>query len=186
MTSERELKLALADRAALRERLRAAGARVLHAEAFEDNALWDKDGALRAAGCLLRLRRDSRGARLTYKGPATFEEGVKVRLEHETTVGDAARLEAILGALGYAPVRRYQKYREEWQLDHVVIAVDRTPIGDFVEFEGGDAKRAAERCGCDPKAALTADYLTLYAAYRERHPEAPPEMVFVGGGASDG
>lgn len=178
MTSERELKLVLDDRAALRERLQSEGARRLHDENFEDNTLWDREGALRAAGCLLRLRRDGRGTRLTFKGPAAFEEGVKVRTEHETAVDDEDNLAAILAALGYAPARRYQKYREEWQLAGVVVALDRTPIGDYVEFEGDAASAVAARCGCDPATALAADYLALYDAYRASRADAPSDMLF--------
>lgn len=178
MTSERELKLALDDRVALRERLRSEGALRLHAENFEHNTLWDRGEQLRSAGSLLRVRRDGQGTRLTFKGPASFEGGVKVRTEHETRVDNEASLEEILRALGYVPVRQYQKYREEWRLDGVVIALDRTPIGDFVEFEGDLASAVAQRCGCDPATALEQSYLALYDNHRASHPEASSEMVF--------
>jgi adenylate cyclase class 2 len=186
VTRERELKLALADTAGLRERLRRVGARPLHEESFEDNVLWDRDGELRASGRLLRLRRDGQGTRLTYKGPPVFDRGVKIREEHETSVADGESVEAILEALGYAPTRRYQKYREEWQLGDVVIALDRTPMGEFVEFEGAAAWAAAERCGCDPASALDADYLALWEGHRGRHPEAPKDMVFPAAQEGDG
>ncbi len=178
MSSERELKLAVDDRAALRRRIQREGAVELHPESFEDNLVWDRDGELRAAGCLLRLRTDGRGARLTFKGPASFESGVKVRAEYETAVDDADELAAVLQALGYERARRYQKHREEWRLHGVIIALDRTPMGHFVEFEGELAREVATRCGCDPESALTADYLALYDAHRRRHPEAPADMVF--------
>jgi adenylate cyclase class 2 len=169
----------------LRRRLEAEGARLLHAESFEDNEIWDRGDELRAAGRLLRLRRDGRGARLTFKGPATYEGRLKVRDEHETAVEDAESLERILGALGYSPVRRYQKYREEWALGGVLVALDRTPLGWFVEFEGEAAVAAAERCGCDARGALLHDYLTLWTAHRQTHPGAPADMVF-GGEDGDG
>jgi predicted adenylyl cyclase CyaB len=178
VASERELKLAVDDRAALRQRLRQEGAVERHSDSFEDNLVWDRGGELRDAGCLLRLRTDGRGVRLTFKGPASFEDGVKVLAEHETAVDSDETMAALLRELGYETVRRYQKYREEWQLADVIIALDRTPIGDFVEFEGDRATEVAKRCGCEPETALTADYLALYEAYRRRHPEAPTDMVF--------
>jgi len=140
----------------------------------------------RAAGELLRLRTDGHGVRLTYKGPPSYEDGVKVRTELETTVASAASLEAILTALGYSCVRRYQKYREEWQLDGVIVALDRTPMGTFVEFEGEGAVEVALRCECDLAEALEADYLALYDAFRRRHPAAPADMVFDTAGPEDG
>lgn len=178
MSSEREIKIAVRDPAELRRRLRARGAALLHEEGFEDNLVWDRNGELRAAGCLLRLRHDDRGARLTFKGPATFEDAVKVRDEHESSVGDAESVKALLEALGYEIVRRYQKYREEWRLGEVIIALDRTPMGDFAEFEGPRASAAAEACGCSLEAALEGDYLALYEAFRETRPTAPSDMVF--------
>ena len=45
----------------------------------------------------------------------------------------------LLVRLGYRVVRRYEKVREEWQLGATMVALDHTPIGDFVEFEGDDA-----------------------------------------------
>ena len=186
MASERELKLAVDDMALLRQRLRACGATPLHDESFEDNLVWDRRGELRAAGELLRLRTDGRGVRLTFKGPPSYEDGVKVRTEHETAIESAARLGAILTALGFRCERRYQKYREEWQLEEVIVALDRTPMGSFVEFEGADAAAAAVRCGCDPAEALEADYLTLYDAFRRRHPAAPVDMVFGAAGSAGG
>ena len=178
MSSERELKIAVPDPAALRRRLRAGGATLLHDEGFEDNFVWDRGGELRAAGCLLRLRNDDRGTRLTFKGPASFEGAVKVRAEHETSVGNAESVRALLEALGYEVVRRYQKYREEWRLGQVIVALDRTPMGDFVEFEGPQASQVAAACGCSPATALEDDYLTLYETFRQSRPAAPADMVF--------
>ena len=62
-----------------------------------------------------------------------------MREEIETEAASARRLLAILAALGYAPVFRYEKYREEFARRGVVIAIDETPIGTFVEIEGEEA-----------------------------------------------
>ncbi|HKI87263.1 MAG TPA: hypothetical protein VKA53_11030, partial [Thermoanaerobaculia bacterium] len=65
-----------------------------------------------------------------------------------------------------------------WRLGGVVVALDKTPIGDFVEFEGEGADKLARRCSLDPEIAERRSYLRLYEEYREQHPEAPDEMVF--------
>lgn len=185
MSDERELKFAVDDLTALRQRLRAAGATELHAESFETNELWDREGELRAGGSLLRLRTDGAGCRVTFKGPPRFDKGVKVRIEHETAIASSKRMAAVLAALGYSPVYRYEKYRAEWQLGDVVVALDRTPMGDFAEFEGPAAAAAAGAAGCAPETALEEDYLGLYESWRREHPNAPEFMVFAEQVAAD-
>lgn len=175
---ERELKFHCSDLGAVRRDLETTEAEILSAEAFEDNLILDRDGELAASERLLRLRADGYGARLTYKGPATYESGVKVREEIETGIEKPEELRAILESLGYQRVRRYQKYREEWRLDGVVICLDRTPIGDFVEFEGSDAARLARRFGFEPADADPRSYLKIYQDHRLENPVAPEDMVF--------
>jgi adenylate cyclase class 2 len=180
-TVERELKFAQVEHATLRERLQELEAERERSAAFEDNWLFDRDGELEAAGCLLRLRSDARGARLTFKGPPRFEGTTKIRQEHETRVGDAGEARALLESLGYRAMRRYQKVREEWELGGITIALDHTPIGDFAEFEGEGAETVARRCGFDLERAERRNYLRLYDDHRREHPEAPPDMVFADG-----
>lgn len=175
---ERELKFGDADLSALVERLQELGAERVAASSLEDNLIFDRDGALRGEDKLLRLRSDRNGARLTFKGPTTFEETTKVRLERETEIADAEAAREILEQLGYNASRRYQKMREEWHLGGVTVSLDHTPIGDYVEFEGRGAEKVASRCGYDPADAERRTYLRLYEDYLKDHPDAPPEMVF--------
>jgi len=174
---ERELKFS-ANLSELRERLLELEAERGSASAFEDNLVLDRGQALRKKGCLLRLRTDRHGARLTFKGPATFEDGVKVREERETRVDSSEAIRHILESAGFTAVAQYQKYREEWRLGSIVVALDHTPIGDFVEFEGEGSAKVAQRCGLDPAAAEPRSYLEIYADYRKEHPDAPDDMVF--------
>jgi len=175
---ERELKFRTEGLEVVRERLVDLEAERLGPAHFEDNLILDRDGALEQQGCLLRLRADGRGVRVTYKGPRRMDGHAKVRLEHETSVGDLARAQAIFESLGYRVVRRYQKVREEWRVGGVEVALDHTPMGDFVEIEGDRAEVLAKRFGLDLKKAEQRSYLRLYDDYRRDHPEAPEEMIF--------
>lgn len=177
-SSERELKFSGVEHSVLRERLIDVSAECEGSGAHEDNWVYDRAGVLSGEGRVLRLRVDRRGTHLTFKGPAAFDGKVKIREEHETSVGDANQMRAILEALGYEVVGRYQKIREEWRLGSIIIALDHTPIGDFAEFEGPDCERVAKRCGFDPDKAERRSYLRLYADYRREHPNAPPHMAF--------
>lgn len=175
---EHELKFPCADLDALEARLAELGAEQRAPRTFEDNLVFDRDGELAAGGRLLRLRLDRHGLRLTFKGPASFEGGVKSRLEQEVEVSDAEGACGILESLGYRVVRRYQKRRGEWTIDGVAVAVDETPLGGFVEFEGPTASQAARRCGFDPERAERRSYLELWEDHRRDDPAAVEDMVF--------
>ena len=175
---ERELKFPAEGLETVRARLIEMEAERIGPGSFEDNWVLDKDAELQNAGCVLRLRTDGQGARVTFKGPRRFEGAIKVRREIEINVSDRESARALLEALGYRVESRYQKKREEWQLGGVTIALDHTPIGDFVEFEGERAEVVAKRCGFEESRAEPRSYLALYADYRTSHPDSPAEMVF--------
>jgi predicted adenylyl cyclase CyaB len=176
---ERELKFALQGRSLddMRQRLVAAGAERKRAAARECNWVFDRRDELFGSSRLLRLRTDGSGCRLTFKGPPRFEENLKVRDEIEVTVAHAEAMRDLLVRLGYRVVRRYEKVREEWRLAAVTVALDHTPIGDFVEFEGDDAVQAAARMSFDPGTAERRSYLRLYEDWRREHPELPADMM---------
>lgn len=175
---EKELKFACASLEDLRERLRQMEAERLAAAGSEDNWIYDRNKKLTNAKELLRLRIDRKGARLTYKGAPRFEDDLKIRVEHETEVEDADQIHSILENLGFSVVHRYQKKREEWHVGGVTVALDHTPIGDFVEFEGDGAGSIARRFGFDLEQSERLSYVELYQSYREQNPDAPPDMVF--------
>ena len=68
---------------------------------------------------------------------------MKSREEIETSIGDGDDAAPGLRALGFTPRFRYQKYREERPLGGLIVAIDETPIGVFVELEGQEAEIAA-------------------------------------------
>ena len=175
---EKELKFSCPSLEDLRERLREMEAERLAAAGSEDNWIYDRKSKLINAQELLRLRIDRKGARLTYKGAPRFEDDVKIRVEHETEVEDADQIHSILENLGFSVVHRYQKKREEWHVGGVTVALDHTPIGDFVEFEGDGAGSIARRFGFDLEQSERLSYVELYQSYREQNPDAPPDMVF--------
>jgi len=184
---ERELKFPVEGLEGLRERLVEIEAERVGPASFEDNWVLDRDGELEARGCVLRLRNDGRGARLTLKGPRQMDGYAKVRSEYEIAVGDLETARALFEALGYHMVRRYQKVREEWKVGGVEIALDHTPIGDYAEFEGDRAEVLAKRCGLNLKEVEQRSYLRLYEDYLKSHPDAPPGAAGFGenGDAAD-
>jgi len=161
---ENEIKLAFPSPETAVRRLLDAGARVVHARAFEDNTLFDlADRPLTKSGRLLRLRDFDGAAILTFKAPVLGEHRHKVKIEHETAVSDPEALRSILRALGFEVVYRYQKYRAIYELHAVVAALDETPLGTFVELEGApdDVDRAAAALGAGPSDFIRATYREL-------------------------
>ena len=178
---EVEIKVPAGDREGFRRKLRDQGARPLAPAHFESNDLYDRgDGELANRGCALRLRRTEGGSTLTFKGPARFEAGIKMREERETTVSDPEEMDRILVAVGFERRFRYEKQREEWELEGCAIAVDETPIGDFAEIEGEppEIRRVLQRLGLDFSQAILDSYVELYRRRRRQDPSLPKDMVF--------
>ena len=178
---EIEVKIPVEDLDAVRRGLQERGAVATRARHDECNDLYDHpDGRLAAAGCALRLRRTAGLCLLTFKGPARFEQGIRTREERETTVGEAGEAEAILVGAGLARRFRYEKLREEWALAGCAVALDETPIGNFVEIEGDPARirEAVTALGLDFASATPYSYPHLYSLKRKETPALPPDMVF--------
>ena len=119
----------------------------------EFNALFDSiDDALRGSGRVLRLRWLDHGQSiLTFKGPATYHEGMKTREETELHFTDRDAMIGILNGLGFSVSLEYEKTRESWNFDTVVVALDTLEFGRFIEIEGDEdqIRRAADRLGLD-------------------------------------
>ncbi len=178
---EVEVKLPAEDLDSVRRRLEEAGARPVAPAHFESNDLYDRgEGDLARTGCALRLRRTAHAAILTFKGPPRFEEGIKKREERETAVSDPEAVDRILAALGFDRTFRYEKRREEWSFEACMIALDETPIGNFVEIEGEPPaiRRTMQRLALDSSEAIPYSYAELYRRRRRDDPSLTKDMVF--------
>lgn len=178
---EIEVKLPCQDLDVIREKLREKGAIRRAPLHFESNDLFDDpQGNLARKGCTLRLRRVGEETTLTFKGPARFQRGMKLREERETRVSDAVETEAILAALGLTRRFRYEKRREEWALAGCQVALDETPIGTFVEVEGDPSaiRRVVVALELEFASASPYSYARLYALRRQEDPSLPEDMVF--------
>ena len=165
---ESEIKLRMPGPEAARTAVDALGAARVRARHLEDNRMYDDAASsLYASGRALRVRRAEGRAIVTYKGPRELRgDGVKSRQEIEVDVADADAFEAVLGALGYRRVFRYEKYRETYRWRDVEIVVDETPIGTFLEIEGAidTIHAAALALGRGPEDYVGDSYAALFAA----------------------
>ena len=85
-----------------------------------------------------------------------------------------------LEQLGYSVWFRYQKYREEYALTDVVIAIDETPVGVFVELEGDEhgILEATRALGRTPDDFLLDSYRSLFMEHRRAHGQPATDMLF--------
>jgi len=183
---EVEVKLPVASRAAVLRRLVELGAKSAAPRVHEMNTLFDTaDGDLARRGQMVRIRVESPISRrrkaaysemggvvtLTYKGPVEpgrrRAQRYKVREEYEVRVASAEPMEQILQGMGLRPWFRYEKYRQPFRLPKlpgVVVDLDETPAGDFLELEGTPAaiNRGARLLGYAPADYIVRSYAGLY------------------------
>lgn len=177
---EREIKLRFNSVSEAREAVLAAGALPLYGRRLQEDALLDtEDEQLRRQRCVLRVRMENGKSRLTYKGPVQ-PSTMKVREELETVVGDGEVLLRVFSELGLHVWFRYEKYREEYSHEDVIVAIDETPVGIFVEIEGteqgiADMTVAIGRTADD---YIVDSYRSLFLQHREQYGLNGSDMVF--------
>jgi adenylate cyclase class 2 len=177
---EREVKLRFAGVDSAREAVTAGGALPLHCRRLQEDALLDTpDGALHDRACALRVRIENGKSRITFKGPIQ-QSPMKLREEFETLVSDGILLLRIFEELGYQVWFRYEKYREEFSHEGVIVAIDETPVGVFVEIEGTEAgiTAMAAAMGRTPQDYILDSYRSLFLKQRDALGLTGTDMVF--------
>jgi adenylate cyclase class 2 len=185
---ETEVKIAIHDMDEFRHRLGALDRSLVCGRHFEDNFVLDfKDGRIRSQACLLRVRKTEGKESVTFKGPPRPSTTFKSREEIETTVDSADVMLRILAQAGLETWFRYQKYREEYAvavrtgpLPEIQLAIDETPIGNYVELEGSEEGilEAAAALGFTRTQFIRDSYYSLFAQYCRQRGETSGHMVF--------
>jgi adenylate cyclase, class 2 len=177
---EREVKLPYASAEEARAMILAAGATPLHGRRLQEDALLDTDDEqLRRRRCVLRIRTENGKSRLTFKGPVQ-PSTMKLREELETLVGDGEVLMRVLKELGLHVWFRYEKFREEFCQEDVIVAIDETPVGVFVEIEGSEQgiTQMALALGRTADDYVLDSYRGLFLARREELRLTGTDMLF--------
>jgi adenylate cyclase class 2 len=179
--TEVEIKLRFAQASSAHDAAAQLGATCVQQRHFEDNVLYDREfDPLKDADKLLRLRRVGERTVLTYKAPVAGSHRHKVRIEHETAIGDFDAMARVLDGLGFTPAYRYQKYRTLYELEGLHVCVDETPIGCFVELEGRPETidRVAEQLGFGTAQFIRSTYRELHEAAAGKRGGDLGDLVF--------
>jgi len=168
---EIEVKFHLDQPECMHQRLADIGA-AAHPNIFETNLRFeDGDGSLGASHQLLRLRQD-RTCRLTYKcRPSQNHTECKVYHELEVSVDNFDVMQAILNALGYHGIQKYEKWRQTFHWQAVELCLDTMPYGTFLEIEGPETqiKAVARRLGLQWGRRILDNYLAMFETLRSHH-----------------
>lgn len=177
MPIEIESKVAVESFDAVVERLGALGADHV-ADMLECNVFFDRpDASLRLNDRGLRVRSivESSGRAscvMTHKGPRRPGK-LKLREEIELEVASVDDAAAMLAALGYEPMLRFEKRRSRYALAGCRVELDELPhIGRFVEVEGPSESAVVEvqgLLGLDGREPVTEGYAAMLRAYLDRH-----------------
>ena len=170
MDQEIEVKFLLKDYSALMQKISDLQLPCSQERIHEFNLRYDfPDGSLVAKKQVLRLRKDTQ-ARLTFKGPGIMEQDVLTRKEIEVEVSDFDATNRLLEALGYQVIMMYEKFRANYLMDKLVLSVDETPLGLFIELEGespAQVRRAADALGLDWDARINFSYSALLNIFNQ-------------------
>jgi adenylate cyclase class 2 len=162
--TEIEVKIRIDDPKAVREKVLGLGAVLARDRHLERDALFDFDPAvLREGRRALRLRTAGKRATLTFKGEPQRSRSFKVREEFETQVRNPKELRKILKALGLKETFAYAKHRTVLRKSRLTIAIDETPVGDFIELEGErhEITRFARSLGFGRADFITRSYVEM-------------------------
>jgi adenylate cyclase class 2 len=96
----------------------------------------------------------------------------------------------ILGEIGLQTWFRYQKYREMYAVrspgagkERALIAVDETPVGNYIEIEGSEhaIREIAAALGFHESEFLRESYYALYLKFCRECDITPGHMTFTAG-----
>jgi adenylate cyclase class IV len=203
---EIEVKLRISDVAEMHRKLLALGA-TYRGRVHERNTVYDTAASdFRRRGGLLRIREETPAPNSAVLGPqearrhsssmdrrtiltskATPPPGgaggrrYKEKLERELVVpGSPDRWHGILRGLGLKCGFRYEKFRSIFGLFGLILDLDETPAGAFIEIEGQPRAidRAARSLGFTPRDYYRGTYWDVYVAECRRRGRTPRNMLF--------
>ena len=177
---EREVKLPYDSPSAARQAVVSIGAKPLRPRRLQSDFLLDRElKPLSKHMNTLRIRLDGDHSYVTFKGKPRLGL-TKSREELEALVDDGSTLLLLFERLGFHIWFRYQKYREEFRYGALVIAIDESPIGTFIELEGSENDILATATALKRRSVdfILDSYLTLFRQHCSDTGSTTTHMLF--------
>jgi adenylate cyclase class 2 len=181
---ETEVKIRVADREVLEQKLPALGFVRVTERTLERNTLYDTaDRELRNSRQILRIRHYGSKWVVTHKcvPSGQTEEGPhKKRVETETVVEDGPVMGKVFEALGFGPVFVYEKWRTEWADQEGHFVIDETPLGVYAELEGPSEwiDTTAGKLGISTSEFITLSYGRIFEMWRDQAGSSATNFTF--------
>ena len=120
----------------------------------------------------------------SLSAPGSEPNNYKIRREVEFEVSDASRFRELLAALGFRPAFYYEKLRTTYRVPRIrelIIALDETPAGSFLELEGPPPAidRARRELGYRSEDTILLSYAGIFAAHRRATGLPMTDMLFI-------
>jgi predicted adenylyl cyclase CyaB len=131
---EVEIKILNVNPSKIKNILKEHGGRILMKEYEQKTALFIHPG--KKNNGVIRLRKDGRGDKITFKSNPKIVSGHKTAEEHETRIESFETVEAGLKMLGLKEIGRTTTKREDWELDGAIISINKyKKIPYYIEIE---------------------------------------------------
>jgi len=163
---EIEVKIQIKNPKEMAHKIVEQGAQLVRERYFEENSLYDfSDLTLTKKQQAFRLRKIKKKAYLTFKGSPQKSRQFKIREEYETEVKNVNQIKKIIKSLGLVPKFQYDKFRTVFKKKKLIICLDETPVGNFIELEGEQSHivRFASSLGFSRTDFLKKSYIDLYS-----------------------
>ncbi len=179
---EVEIKFKVDNLADMKQKIISAGGQLVFHDIFQKTIRFDTaEESLQQRGTFIRVRSGEKNTMTLKKKLPGADKNYKKRLEIEIEISDIKKAIEILNHLGFTKEHIMEKYRTEYKLGEVILALDKLPFGDYLEIEGEKEKieNTISLLGLKGNKRLTVAYWYLFDDYNREHNVVSPNKNIV-------